>query len=211
MIITTFLRKLEEDREFKRVSALPEFHPKTSDPIEFVFNMDGKDYFKFSGEWDMPIDRWRFLQQFHDEMQMGVTKEVLVDFCKEINNAAGTGDLILVAKLVDNLSFRTESLFQPDSFIRFCTGYFFTLDEDVSTYDYVYNKKKTEVFKKKEYIFQLMKMFYDTQGSFYLKSKETLLAYLEVQRETITRNESIIKQRVEEVKRSKEQSKTQEK
>lgn len=127
------------------------FHPNKDikAPLLFCFRCEGKDYFRFSNDYDIPKGRFQFIQKFYQETVLKITSDDLKKFCQAIKSACNANKLGEAYKLADELEYRDTWLFEPESMMRFASAVYFTLDEDVTDYDFVYNEQKIASFKKK--------------------------------------------------------------
>lgn len=153
------------------------FHPKLDLPIKYAFT-EGAHYYQFVNDYEMPKKRFSFAQKFYSEMRSKVTSETLVEFCDAIISHLDKGELVKAAKLTDELKYRSEWLFEPESLLRFASVVYFTLEENVTDYDFKYNENKIELFKKKGLLINFLQMLSEGQKIISSSSPEDLKDYL---------------------------------
>lgn len=171
--------------------ARPEFHPVTKKPIKYAFNC-GKNYYRFTNDYDMPQDRAWFLMQFANEAEMKITKEKLVQFIEAMEKALNEGKLNKCFQILSELKYRDEWAFEPDSLYRLASCIYFDLDEDIKTYDADYNEKKISRFKKKEMLRYFLEQLWSGQNPFVNLSPEASRLYLSKLKEVLQKQESLI-------------------
>lgn len=172
------LERFKKKVEYKEGQIL--FHPnkKIESPIAYAFECEGKHYFRFSNDYEIPKGRFQFVQKFYHETTLKVTAEDLKGFCQAIKEGCNKGELGKVYKLADELEYRDTWLFEPESLLRFASAIYFTLDEDVTNYDFDYNEKKMTSFKKKRMLQYFLMKLMNGQNLLSGLSESDLEAYL---------------------------------
>jgi len=179
MCFTKWLNNLSN-----RINPKREFHPSTGAKIEHVFTLAGQHFYKLSNELELSETRWAYLRQYYHEMEMRMTKDSLLEFCDAIKKACNPpkGQSIEIGRidrLADEMKDRCEWLLEPDSLFRFASVLYFTFEEDITGYDEKYNKKKIELFKKKELMPTLLQTLKNEQLGLLGMSETDLKNYLE--------------------------------
>lgn len=129
-------------------------HPKTGKHITYKFSIGSRHFYQFLHDYELPALRLEFAKQFTEEMRMKCTLPFLQEWVKkgisyfDVENG-GTIKLGKIWELLKSLEYRLTWLYEPDSLVRFASVIYFTLDEDITDYDMVYNKSKISLFKKK--------------------------------------------------------------
>lgn len=160
---------------------LPEeirFHPINKKPIQWVMKVGDKNLYQFVNTYEMPRKRFAFAQKFFNETQCKITSESLMEFVEACKKLVNEGKLGETFRLLDELEYRNKWIFEPETLLRLGAVLYFTLDEDVTDYDFEYNDKKIELFKKKGVLVHFLQLL--TNGSQILSnlSPEDLQTYL---------------------------------
>lgn len=187
-----FFNKIRKKEEYKEGQIL--FHPnkKIEAPIIYAFECDGKHYFRFSNDYEIPKGRFQFVQKFYHETTLKITAEDLKKFCQAIKENCNNGKLGDAYKLADELEYRDTWLFEPESLLRFASAIYFTLDEDVTNYDFEYNERKIAAFKKKRMLqFFLMKLM-NGQSLLSNLSDSDLQIYLQTLNEKVKQQQALM-------------------
>lgn len=163
---------------FPKKNTDEDLHPVTKKPIKFAFECSGKKYYQLEQEADMSKKRFVFAQQFYSEMEMKVSKDILIEFCEAIKEQVNKGELGKAYKLADELQYRTTWLFDPETILRFASVIFFDLKEDITDYDMIYNKHKINAWKKKDLLTYFLKILMTDSGGFLNLSTEDSELYL---------------------------------
>lgn len=166
----------------------PDFHPKHGVKVVFAFEVDGKKYYQLEQVLEMPIERFNFLQTYYHEMQLRITSEKQAEFLdaiKECINTPTGGALRLgdAVRLVDELKDRLSWFAEEETMYRFASVQYFTLDEDLSTYNVAYNQKKIEHWRKKKALFAILGVWSREADKPLNTSTQDLEDYLGKQRE----------------------------
>lgn len=109
--------------------------------------INGKQYYEFVNAADMPQARLVHYTYLREEMSMGIDRGTLNEYFDQLlaandeKNTNRIGSLLYMAKDTINNLTTVESLF------NMATLWYFTKDEDISTFDYDYNQVKLKSFK----------------------------------------------------------------
>lgn len=130
-------------------------HPDYKKHIEYSFSIpdqDGNpiDYYSFTDAADMPTGRYSkwnecledYNRRFDNDELIEVVDELLT--CLKSNNVEGITDAWRIAKYIKE---RTTIAMDVDLFLRFCSITYFTLDEDLVSYDWEVGTRKIDLFK----------------------------------------------------------------
>lgn len=134
--------------ELRRIKKGKALHPDYKRLIDFAFDIEGEEFYCFKNLADMPQERYYKVSEFVTEADNKVTRLVLLDYLSEMNRMINEGNFGKVASLVDGLEYRASMLIETETMYRLASAIFFTLEEDLTTYDIDFNDQKVEVFKK---------------------------------------------------------------
>ena len=170
-----------------------EWHDKYNKPIKYAFSAGGNHYYQLLNDPDMPKKRFVYAQQFWEELNMKLTKDTLQDFCTAMKKEINSGDLGKTYKLIDEIEYRLNWAFEPETLMKFASVMYFDLKEDVTDYDMKYSKNKIELWKKKGLLPHFLKILMSDSLDFLSMSESDLLAYLDKQNEELKRHEQLIR------------------
>lgn len=188
-------------------------HPKYGKSIEYKFSIGKKHYYKLLNQDEYYNNRGKFLIWFANEAEMKVTKDILIDFMDAIIGCYDVkeGESVNMGKpltIAQEVKYRTEWLFEPDSLYRLASCVYFTLDEDIRYYDWEYNKKKIARFKKKEMLYYFFLNLMTMQGEFSSFSEVDFKQYLSGVQKVIEKQIEIISKTGSTSSRSKKEKQT---
>lgn len=130
-------------------------HPKFGNHIQYAFTCNGTNYYRLLNDDEVYKDRFPYLVKFSNECNMKLTSDDIIKFMDEILNECNVGlekktiSLTNIVRIADNVKYRAEWLFEPESLYRLASVVYFDLGENIKIYDFEYNKNKIELFKKK--------------------------------------------------------------
>jgi hypothetical protein len=135
---------------FTKFSQKPQ--PPTHDfALSFAFNCEGVDYFEFVDKNNLPFERGLEALTFFQEMQNGVTNEYLlqhVEAVKKIYSDPRKVNINEAVKLNARLEERLKFIISKDIIYRVASVCFVDKSENLLKYDFEYNKKKIEAWKR---------------------------------------------------------------
>jgi len=131
----------------KKTVDVNELHPELKAPIEKAFKIKDIQYWTFKNTMDMPAKRYSKMNEFIREAEMRMTSEELIHYLDITDKAINKGDITLVVKMLGAIRICTEQFIETDTFYRLFSNVFFTIDEDLTDYDYDFNEAKIELFK----------------------------------------------------------------
>ena len=123
-------------------------HPKNEKSISKAFKVEGEQFYEFDNLSDCPAGRYFRIQQFMVELNLRIDKDTLVKLLDASLKAVDDGDITRSVIIQTDIKNRTEFIVETETAYRLASAAFFTLDEDLTTYDFDYNQKKIEKFKK---------------------------------------------------------------
>jgi len=122
-------------------------HPDYKTLVEFAFEIEGVSHYSFKNAIDMPPKRFQRMNQFIREVELRMNSKDLLEDMNLIKEAANKGELTSVVEVAIGVIYRAEQFIETDTFYRLFTCAYFTLEEDLTDYDYDYNESKIELFK----------------------------------------------------------------
>lgn len=134
----------------KSTSKIHQLHKDYKAVIEFGFEIDGVKYYEFKNLLDMPSLRYKKCLEFIREAEMSITSTDLSEMLKislEYLNKGNVTQSIIIQNAVINLA---TQYIETDTFYRLFSCCFFTLEEDLTDYDYDYNESKIKAFKTED-------------------------------------------------------------
>jgi hypothetical protein len=123
-------------------------HNLNSKLIEYCFTIDKVDYYTFKNFLDFPPLRHAKINHFMREVDMSITVNDLKEYVKSITDGLNGGDIKKAIKTLSLVEYQLESYSELDILYRLCSAVFFDLSEDIKSYDFDYNNKKIDTFKK---------------------------------------------------------------
>ena len=125
-------------------------HPEYKKAIEFAFEIAGIEYFQFKNLADMPSERYYSVSEKITEVEMRIDRQSLMDYMNKIEELINQGSIGKIAAITEEIKFRTEMLCETETLYRLASSIFFTIDEDLTTYDLDFNDAKIAIFKKEK-------------------------------------------------------------
>lgn len=126
---------------------IKEIFPNVAEPIEKSFELNGVQYYQFSGI-ELPVLRYYALLTFNDEFDQRCTKEEIQLTCKGILECLDKGKLTDAAILTHNLEERTKLANNFETVYRLAAATCFDATEDPNRFDFDYTLKKAKMFEK---------------------------------------------------------------
>lgn len=154
--------------EIRRVRKGNALHPDYKKLIEFAFDIDGMEYYAFKTLADMPSERYYKASEMITEVDMKITRESLGSYLTKIEELINEGNFGKVGAIVEEIKYRLSMLIETESLYRLASCVFFTLDEDITTYDLDYNDDKISKLKRKKisdfFLMEPVRRFIPLQG-----------------------------------------------
>lgn len=124
--------------------------PEVKHEIKKAFTCGGIDYFQFEDFNNTPAIRGMKTMVFYTEMQMKCSLDFLRFHANAVNTILKSNniDIYEIKKLNDNLLQRLDLAIDTELIYKIASVVFFTKDENVADYDYKFNRKKIEHWKK---------------------------------------------------------------
>lgn len=134
--------------EITRPKKKTALHPDFKKLVEFAFELEGQSFYHFKNYLDMPVLRYSKLNEFIREAELRLTRDDLKQYLEDITKGINEGNLTTVAKFIGLIEYRLDQFIELESYYRLFSCAFFSLEENLEEYDYDYNEKKIELFKK---------------------------------------------------------------
>ena len=96
----------------------------------------------------MPKDRFRKANELLINCEWSISTEDLKDYSQKIRQANDKANTKAVDKVLDALDYSISLFIDTDVYMRLFSCAFFTLDEDLTDYDYDIGEQKMRAFKK---------------------------------------------------------------
>lgn len=116
-----------------------------------AFELDGKRYFMFADQMEVPTGRQFAALAIYNEMDMRCSREYLEMHCRAIDKVIGDPKRInigILAQLNENLKERLNLMVLPDFIYKLASVVFFDESESPYSYDFTYNEEKIAKWKK---------------------------------------------------------------
>lgn len=116
-----------------------------------AFRLGGTDYYMFENPMHVPSGRQLAALALYEEMNMRVDAEFLQKHTAAVEKVLSDPRKInigVLAQLNQHMKERLELLPLQDQVLKFASVIFFTDDESIFSYDYDFNRKKVERWKR---------------------------------------------------------------
>jgi hypothetical protein len=134
-------------------------HPDIAHKIEVAFASGGATYYRFKQDYDMPVGRYKYVQQTIYEVDMRMTLEMLKGYIEklksEVGGKKGKVDLIEATKTLIKMESHANLAFNVDTVERLASVVYFDDTEILTTYD----KKKGEEKISRWRLYECMDFF----------------------------------------------------
>lgn len=165
---------------FKRKPKIKTY-PNNEVAVE-AFKQNGKTYYQFTDSFKMPAGRAICAIAIYEELRMRCTADYLQKHIAAteaiLNPANGKIKLTELAKINNNLKERLNLAPFPDHIYKLASVVFFDESESPFSYDFEYNKKKIEQWKKTpELLDFFLSMPFNDLMPFGSMSKERVASY----------------------------------
>jgi hypothetical protein len=124
--------------------------PQHKHDVVFAFTAGGVDYYQFKDFSNLPPVRGLKTMVFHEEMRMKCSLEYLEKHTEAVDNILTSQKInIYNLKLLnDQLKQRLEIALETELAYKLASIVFFDKKEDIRDYDFEYNSRKIEHWKK---------------------------------------------------------------
>jgi hypothetical protein len=130
----------------------PKNHPDIKRAIEPVFVTHGVQYYQFKDLLDMPAERYLALLQLQTDMDLKIDRPTLLKLLDKQEEWMNAGNMTQAVIINNDLKRRASLVIEIDTLYRMASCLYFNLidNEDLYSYDYEYNTKKIEAFRKEK-------------------------------------------------------------
>jgi hypothetical protein len=121
--------------------------------IEQAFKLAGTTYYHFPNQYNVPAGRHLAALAYYKELEMNCDAEYLRKFTAAMNKVLSDPKKINLKAIIQMVSFMEERLKMlplPEYIFRLASVLFFDKSESFYSYDFDYNRKKIERWKKHE-------------------------------------------------------------
>lgn len=167
-------------------------HPKYDLAIEYKHTIDGVHYYQLANDYEMFENRFRYLRTYYSQLELKFTSKTLADFMNKIMEQAEKGKLSEVFKIAEEVKYRSEWLFEPESLYNLYSVVVFDLQENIKDYDINYNKRKIKSLKKKGMLKEILKKLLSGAESLLNLSEQDFQEYISSQEEHLMRQKRLI-------------------
>lgn len=138
---------------FRRNRTVKELFPQSNYPIVPVFEVNGVTYYKVESEFNMNCERALKCITFYQEMQQRVDREYLLAHTKAMSDKKKKGQLTIqditdIFQWNDQLAERLNWIMDSDLIYKLASVVYFDENEDPRVYDFDYNRKKIDIWKR---------------------------------------------------------------
>ena len=118
--------------------------------IEPAFEVAGMQYFRFSDTANQPFERGLWSLAFYEEVRCRIDRDYLLEHTKAITDILRekTIDVFKINMLNEQMKERLELAMDVDLMYKLASVVFFDKNENPVLYDFAYNQKKIEFWKK---------------------------------------------------------------
>lgn len=118
------------------------FRLKDGHTTEYFFTSGGIDYFAFTNDFKIPIERAHAAQEVYDSMEWRVDRTYLEGLIASIRIKCNKGDLVGVVSDVSMLEERMKNIHNITMLYKLASIYYFDANENCYEYDHEYNERK---------------------------------------------------------------------
>lgn len=158
-----------------------ETKPVLKDPIEKVFTIGDKVFYRFKDISKMKCQRALTSNDMYNELSMGATRDFLVNHTKAIDTLLDSNkiDIFKIKTLNTQLQERLEMIYETDIIYKIASIVFFTKDENPYEYDDLLGRERVDLFKSQGDGFFFGTLFKTLIGSVDISDKD-LATYMKV-------------------------------
>ncbi len=126
-------------------------HPDYKKLIELAFDLPGFGrLYTFGNLLDMPVERYYKTQAFFTEFHNRLSFTHIAPTLEQLEQHLERGELSKASVLNYALREAIRTGLDITTLYNFCSAVYFTEEEDLQDYDYDYNVKKIEAFRKQK-------------------------------------------------------------
>ncbi len=138
--------------EIRRIRKNTVLHPEYKKLAKFAFEMGGEAYYQYENLLDLPPKRWHKVEEFIREAELRLEREdlnSLVDAALHSINKPHV-KMTEVVLCLQSIKEASNMFLEIETFYKLFSAVFFTMDEDITVYDYEYNQEKIAKFKQED-------------------------------------------------------------
>ena len=120
---------------------------KPEHEVTLAFVHEGKEYFMFVNEQNLPSERAFSAIDIYEEMNQRMTREYLEVMLESVLNLVNKGDLVKISSIILFAQQRLEHITNIDILYKLASVLYFTKDENCYKYDREFNEKKIASWK----------------------------------------------------------------
>ena len=172
-------------------------HPRYDLHIKYGFSVGDRHYYRLLHDYDIPENRYRFLQTYYDDATRKVSASDIEEFCNTTISLLDKGKKTEAGALQLELKHRVkEWIFEPTTLFKYASVLYFDLQENILDYDIQYNNDKIVNWSKKKSVLRLfLKELMENANSLLELSSEDFTHYLSQLQEKIDQQQkSVIKE-----------------
>jgi hypothetical protein len=110
--------------------------------------IDGKQYYEFANNADMPFARFMHHEYFRQELVLGLDREQMNKHLEELEKALDENRVSRMGSIIYMLRDTINNCTPLESLYNLASLNYFTKNEDISCYDFDYNNEKIKKFKE---------------------------------------------------------------
>jgi hypothetical protein len=139
-------------RFLKRLFKPNHYPNKVEHEVVYAFTSNGKKYFQYVDFNNIPALRGLKTMVFYEEMRCKCTLEYIKLHCDAIDNILVSNKINVfeIKKLNEQMRERTNLALDTELIYKLASIVFFDANENTKDYDFAYNLKKIEEWKKSE-------------------------------------------------------------
>lgn len=136
-----FLKKLFRSTKFPK---------QTANKVEYAFTCEGVDYYQFADFNNIPALRGLKTMVFYEELKMKCSIDYLKIHCEAVDNILSKDKINIfdIKKLNEQMKERLEIALDTELIYKLASIVFFDKDENVEDFDFAYNEKKVQAWKR---------------------------------------------------------------
>lgn len=131
-------------------------HPDIADKIEFAFKFQGKKYYRFKNEYEMPTGRYKWVMNYLREVDLRMDIVTIKEFMKRLkgylDGSKGSVNLHEAYKIISNMESRLNLAFEPEGVRRLASVSYFDDSESLDGYDMKHNQEKIKAWREANFL-----------------------------------------------------------
>lgn len=134
----------------KKLLRINKYPKQTEHEVVFAFTSNGVDYYQFADFNNIPALRGLKTMVFHEEMRCKITEGYLQLHCEAIDNILNQNKINVfeIKRLNEQMKERMKLALDTELIYKLASIVYFDKQENTKDYDFAYNLKKIENWKK---------------------------------------------------------------